>query len=202
MTKIFVDEELGPAARSARLAQAAREGVANLIREGRASPNYRRFVDGQEGAQEATVKPDGVIVYEFSYIAEVIIFALAFLRARSPVASGRFRESFVVSIDGRPIPAAAFNPRSVPLAAEVIIYNSQPYGRKIDVQIVGGKPLRFSVPAGLYADAVRAIRRQFGNAMTAERLYSINHPGQYILRRGKKRGQRVQSPALVISPLG
>lgn len=200
-TRLFVDRELSGPARSAKLAAFARDGVAKLIAEGKAAPTYRRFVDGREGAQESDVKPDGVIQYEFSYIAEAVLFALAFLQARSPVRSGRFRESFVVAVDGRPIPARQFQPRSVPLAAEVIIYNLQPYSRKIDVQTAGGRRLKFSTPAGLFDDCARALRRRFGNTVVGKRLYSVSFPGQYTLRRGEKKGQRVNSPAIVITPL-
>jgi hypothetical protein len=201
VSKLFVERELSGPARSAKLAAFARTGLAELIASGKASPSYRRFVDGREGAQESDVRPDGVILYEFSYIAEAVLFAITFLQGRSPVRSGRFRESFIVAVDGRPIPARQFQPRSVPLTAEVIIYNKQPYSRKVDVQTVGGRRLRFSTPAGLFDDCARAMKRRFGNSFTAKRLYSVAAPGQYVLRRGPKKGRRVDSPAVVITPL-
>lgn len=207
-TKVFVDKELSVEARSARLAAAARAGVADLISTGRASPNYRRFVDGREGAQEETVNGrDGVILYEFSYIAETVAFALAFLRGRSPRSGSAkkdprypnaYRDCFVVAVDGRPIPAASLNPRSIPLNAEIMIYNSQPYSRRVDVQFDGKKSLKFNVPPGLFDDAARAVRARFGNTATAKRLYSVTFPGGYV----RKTGQRTDSPALIITPAG
>ncbi len=202
-TTVFIAAELSPAGRSARLADAARAGLADLIASGRASSSYRRFVDGREGAQESTVQPDGgVILYQFSYIAETVSFALSFLQARSPSRSGRFRNSFVVSVNGRPIPATELQPSSIPLDAEIMIYNAQPYSRKVDVQLVGTHPLRFSAPPGLFDDAARAIRRQFGNTATAKRINSVSVPGQYVRRSGRGAGQRTASPALVITPVG
>jgi hypothetical protein len=206
-TRVFIDQQLSPAARSARLADAAKAGVAELVASGRASPYYRRFVDGQEGAQESSVKPNGgVILYQFSYVAETVAFAIAFLRGRSPVGSGRYRDGFVVSVDGRPIPAAQLQPRSIPLDAEIIIYNPLPYSRKIDVQFAGKRKLRFSVPPNIFDDCARAIRARYGNTATAKRVYSVTFPGQYIRKTGKGRtrgaGSPVQSPAIIITPAG
>lgn len=202
-TRVFVDRELSAAARAARLADYARESVAALIAEGRASRDYTRFVDGREGAPESSVDGNrGVISYLFSYVAEAAVFALSFLRARCPVGTGRYRDSFVVAVNGRPIPAAALNPANIPPGAEICIYNSQPYSRKIDVQMAGKTRLRFSVPPGEFDDAARAVRQRFGNTMDARRVYNLNIPGQYILKRGANAGSPVQSPALILSPLG
>lgn len=211
IAKQMIAAELSPAARSAKLAEFARQGVAGLVASGRASPTYCRFVDGAEGAQESAVRPNGLIEYQFSYIADVVLFALVFLRARSPVgpgapksreAPGPFRDAFMVGVDGRPVPAASFQPRSVPLNAEIIIYNRQPYSRKIDVQLVGRKSLHFSVPPGLFDDCVRAVRRRYGNTVTAKRVYNIEHPGKWMRRRGKLKGQKIQSPAIIIAQRG
>jgi hypothetical protein len=206
-TKVFINRNLAPAAIAGRLADYARKDVARLIAEGRAAPTYRRFVDGVEGAQESAVRPDGEILYQFSYIADVAAFAVAFLRARSPVgpgapksrsAPGPYRDAFMIGVNGRAVPAASFQPRSVPLDAELIIYNRQPYSRKVDVQLVGGKLLKFSVPAGIFDDCARAIRGRFGNRVNAKRVYNVDHPNKYM----RVTGQPVQSPAVVISPVG
>jgi hypothetical protein len=201
-TKVIVDREFSPAARSRALATMAKKGLAELLASGRASKRYRTFVDGREGAAEETVSGDhGVILYSFQYLGEITQFALGFLMRRSPVKSGAFRDSFFISVDGRFIRPAEFQPASVPAGAEIIISNTQPYDRKVDVQLVGGQVLRFSVPAGLYDDAVRALRRQYGNIVTAKRLYNVRFPGQYILRRGKKAGTPVEAPGLLITSL-
>lgn len=195
--RLFADRTLSPAARSALLAAEAKRRLADLIESGRASPGYRRFVDGVEGAREEQAQR--VIVYEFSRTGEAAEYALGFLRGRSPSESGRFRDSFVASVDGsRPIAAASFDPAKVPPGAEVAILNTRPYGRKIDVQVAGGRRLRFSVPEGLYEDAARAVRRRFGNAVSARRVYTLRFPGQYTLRGGKRAGTRVETPALII----
>lgn len=200
----FIDANLSPTARSRILANTARQGVRDLIASGQASPGYDLFVDGHRAQTEDGVRGDGggVIRYQFNYMGAAAAFALSFLQARSPSRSGEFRQSFYVGVDGRFIPASAFSAQSVPGAAEVVIGNTQPQSRRIDVQFVGSKPLHFSVPAGMFDDAVRAVRARFGGAVTARRIYSLRFPGQYVLRRGATRGQPVQSPALVLRQAG
>lgn len=208
--KAFVDANLAPAARSKRLAALAREMRDGLIKSGRASAKYETFVDGRQGAPEDAVRGTGggSILYLFSYQAEAVVFALAFLRERSPAKSGKFRDSFFVSVDGRFIPSGQFSAKSLQPGAEVIIGNTQPYNRKVDVQLVGRKTLHFSTPAGLYDDCARALKRQFRGAIDARRVYSIQFPGQYQLKnlgrykhKPGNRGGKVQSPAIIISTI-
>jgi hypothetical protein len=196
---VFIRQNLSPEARSAALAEVARRGVAELIATGQASPRYRRIVDGVEGAPETAVRPDGVIVYRFDAMAEIVAFALAFLAGRSPVRSGAFRRGFYVGLDGRFVMASAFNAATMGRVSEVVIGNVEPYARMVDVQMAGGQPVRFSVPADMFSDAAGAVRARFGNIITARREYNMTFPGQYLLRAGKRAGKRVQSPALVIS---
>lgn len=203
---VFIAKSLSPAARSAQLARAAEEGTKNLIQAGRASPRYVRRVDGKEGAPASSVRPDGVIVDRFSYLGEAAAFALAFLQGRAPKGSGTYRASFYLGLSssigggGKFVMASQFNPDAVTTdIEEIVIGNTQPYSRKVDVQLIGTKPLKFSVPAGLFEDARSAVRRRFGNFADARRVYTRNFPGQYMLRGGKRPGKPVESPALVIS---
>ena len=214
--KLFTDNTLSPEARSARLARVARAALTDLQSTGRAGPTYRLFVDGQPATTEATVRGDGTgdILYSFSYIADAILFALDFLRARAPVRSGKYAASWYIGVDGRFVPAASFSPDSVPPTAEIVIGNTQPYNRKVDVQRNGTRPLHFSVPPGEYDDCVAALKQRFGNTMTAKRVYDYNFPGKYRLRNHQVRksglragaivrraGDAGQSPAIVINPI-
>lgn len=214
--KVFTDSAFSPAVRSARLASVARGALADLEASGRASPRYRLFVDGQPATTESSVRGDGTgqILYSFSYLAEATTFALDFLQARAPAGSGLYRNSFWVGVNGAFVLAAAFNPDSVPPTAEIVIGNTQPYNRKVDVQMNGAKVLHFSVPPGEYADCVTALKRRFGNTLTAKRVYDMNFPGKYTLHHHQTRqsGRRAgavlrsagsfgQSPAIVINPI-
>jgi hypothetical protein len=204
----FVNEHLSPAARSGTLARLAIEMREGLISEGRASKVYKTFVDGREGAPEKSVRGTGggVILYRFSYAAEAALFAFGFLYARSPNRSGKFRESFYFGVNGRFVSAKQFDPELVPADAEIVIGNTQPYSRRVDVQLVGGHRLRYRTPAGIFDDAARAVKSRVRGAVTAKRVYSIDFPGRYTLRgegRSKSgKGSKVDSPALIISAAG
>lgn len=231
--RVFVDRTLSPAAQSRRLAEVAKAERDRLIAAGRASPKYRRWVDGVEGAPEESVRAadGGRIVYRFSVLPAVCAFALSFLINRSPARSSaplnpatgktaHYRDSFYFGVKtregegGKFVPAASFNPRALtPNVTEIIIGNSLPYSRKVDVQLIGHESLSFSVPPGLFDDAVKAIRARWGDVVEVKRVYTMDFPNQYRLRsrqvwtagkhKGKSRGRegtRVESPALIIRP--
>ena len=199
--EVFLDQDMSPEEMSRHLAAVAKAGVQELISTGRASPIFTRYVDGKKDAPEEAVEPSGTIAYEFEYLGEIVVFALGFLRQRAPVASGRYISSFYVGVGGKFVKAENFRPDIVPPGMEIIIGNTQPYSRKIDVQLVGNQRLRFSEPPNLFLDAAVAVRRRFGNFVSAKRIYTVEFPGQYILRTGRRRGKRVESPALVLAAL-
>lgn len=214
--KAALDAALSPPARSAALARVAKAELAQALRSGRAGESFRVFVDGRPDAPEESVRGDGrgVILYEFSYAAEAAAFALAYLRRRAPELSGAYREGFFVAVDGRMVDARAFDPRRVPPGAELIIGNRLPYNRLVDAQRRGRRAVSYRVPANLYADAVREIRRRFGNSVAAARVRDVAFPGKYRLSRAQVRktgryagrvlraeGSPVESPGLRLTPL-
>jgi hypothetical protein len=220
--RLFIAQHLDPAASALVFAKEARSQVADMVASKAVPPRFRQFVDGREGAAFESVKPGGSIALEFTYNADVLAFALAFLYQRSPTGpmptSGPrlyrrpFRESFWVSINGRYIRPGELNLSSVPDGpADLIIGNVQPYARKVDVQRIGNRVLHFNRPADLYADAARAINAQFGNVVQAKRVYNINFPDKYTIKQTQTRagthgrvkrwaGTPVESPALIINP--
>lgn len=214
--QLFADANLSPQARSARLARVARAALAGLQATGRASHTYRLAVDGRPALDESTVRGDGTgkILYSFSYVAEAVAFALDFLRVRAPVRSGLYARSWYVIAGNRFALASTINLDSLPPTGEIIIGNTQPYNRKVDVQLNGLKPLRFSVPPLEYDDCVAALGQRFGNTLRAERHYDMNFPGKWILKNhqkaltGRRAGRIIrragdagQSPAIVIQPI-
>ncbi|MFC4169604.1 hypothetical protein [Teichococcus aestuarii] len=198
-TEVFISRHASPQEQSRILAETARKGVAELVASRRASPQYDRFVDGIRGAPEVTVRPGGVIAYQFQYMGEIAAFAWAFLRQRAPRKTGTYQDSFWFSVDGRLISPRSFDPAKVEGAKELIIFNRQPYARKVDVQLVGARRLRFSVPAGIMDDAAAAVRRRFGNMVTARRLYTVRFPGAEHAWTGPRAGRLLEYPAVAIS---
>lgn len=208
--RVFADANLSPAALSARLEAVAIEARTEAVASGDAPPRWATFVDGRPADDESGALRS--IEYQYNALPDVVTFALAFLRARSPADSGRYRDSFYIGIDGRFVTGAQVEPESIPHTAEIVIGNTQPYSRKIDIQMNGTRVLHFSVPPGLFDDAVSAVKGRFGNILgTVKRVYDIDFPGKYRLHHhqrrhtGKRAGQIVraagaytQSPALVI----
>lgn len=207
---LFADKTLSPAAQSARLAARAKEELAEVIRSGRASPEYIRYVDGVAGASEERVRPadGGQIVYRFAVLGPVAAFALGFLIGRSPAASERptdgkhgkpthFRDGFYLGIDGRFIKPESFDPKKVSAGVqEIVIGNRVAYSRKLDVQLIGMQRLHYSVPAAIFSDAAEAVRQRFGTICDVRRVYDREFPGKY----DNKFAPKLQSPALLITP--
>jgi len=138
---------------SAELALFAKTELAKVIKSGEGNANYTRFVGGIEGAPEESVDAPGPIIYQFAWWQEVIVSALGLLVANSPKRSGRYANSFVVLASQQVI--HSFD--EIPAGAEVIIFNAQPYTRKIEVGA-----MQMSVPPRHFDRATTALRRKFG----------------------------------------
>jgi hypothetical protein len=214
----YAAANLSAEALSARLAGIARQGVADLIASGQASGSYTTTVDGREGADESTVSPLGVIVHRWNRIGAAATFALAFLRERSPIprpsvkpASNKgdatsYRDSFYFGLDGAYVPAPQFTEDAAAGVRELVIGNWQPFNRKVDVQMAGGRKITFSTDPGLFDDAAKAVRRRFPE-LNAKRVYTMKFTGQHMRGgtgaapgKGGRPSRAVESPALIISP--
>lgn len=190
---------LDPANIKRALAAFAKQELAKVQASGEAPEHYVRAVNGRIGAPEESVEPPGPIVYSFNVLPDVAEYALAFAMERSPVRSGRFKKSWFVMANGRSVA----NLESIPLDAEVILTNDQPYARKIET---GHMTMR--VPPGIVEDTKQAVMRRFGNIVTAQKRF-IPLSGAYTLRRGSQRqgrmdkdrasGRQLLYPALVLA---
>ncbi|MGE0290269.1 MAG: hypothetical protein AB7P16_28640 [Bradyrhizobium sp.] len=199
---------IAPEAVSAELAKLAKTELGRAVSSGAASPIYTRYVNGREGAAEESVEAPGPILYVFSWWKLVINFALEELGKASPRLTGRYQASHVVMVGGRTVDPAS----DIPAEAEVMIINTQPYARKIEVG-----HMRMTVPDGVY-EAVRSkvVRRFGGEAGPVQvRKRMVMLPGGYVLkgrfrrgyksfartklRRDTKAGQPITYPALVMS---
>jgi hypothetical protein len=175
-------EGLSPDEIRKELAEAAHEALEEVIEDGEASENYRRFVNGREGVPEEAVQPPGPIVYEFDYQAEIADYALNWARAASPVQSGRFRDAWFVMVEG-----AQVDPDEVPTGAEITITNDRPYARKIEI---GHQT--FSVPHHITQRLAAAIRGQYGNIVAVRDTF-VDLQGAYVLKGTRRSPQKVDS---------
>lgn len=135
-----------------QLARRARAELSAAIQSGRASPEYRRYVNGRLGVVEEAVKVPGPIVYVFTNWKLVIEATLAELRKRAPRSkSGKFARSWLVLVNGKPV--VSYD--NIPHKAEVAITNAQPYVRKAEAGLVGVPRRR------LFDGTKRAMTRRF-----------------------------------------
>jgi hypothetical protein len=181
---IAFPDDFGPAARSKAFAGFAREALADAQDRNRqvlgSVPPHETFVDGRRGANEDSVKPDGVIVYEFDLVDEVFEWIDAMLVLHSPVKSGRYAKSHVFLADG-----IEADPLKPPPAQEWIFVNTQPYSRKVER---GQSP---QAPDGVYDTVAVLAQRRFGN------LARIRFTYRSLVTGSKSRTDR--QPAITIT---
>lgn len=167
-------------------------------------PRFETFVNGQRDAAEETIRPGGVIFYRGLLLGPAIAFALAEWQRRAPVRSGRYRDTLAVGIsrggvEGTAIAADRFRADAVMAdATEAFLFSPQPYGRRVDVQLDGTRPIRFSVPEGIVSDVAEAVRRRFPG-VNALRLYTVRWPGAQRRKRADGAGTMIHYPGVQIS---
>ncbi|MCX5518452.1 hypothetical protein OSH10_08390 [Kaistia defluvii] len=154
---VMLDETLSPEARSIELAAFARQQLAEAQRINQQAlgvvPPHDTFVDGKAGAAIETVRPDGVVVFEFEMLQDIFAQIGSMLRQASPVRTGRYARSFLFLADGAVVDPGA----AVPPASEYVFVNSVPYARKIEQ---GLSPL---APDGVFHAVAAIASRRFSN---------------------------------------
>lgn len=196
-----VEEFVSPAKAGAAMARYAKRELAKAIAAG-ASPYYETYVGGVKGRPETSVRPPEAIVYEFINWPIVIKSALEELRKRAPRRSGTYAASFLVLANQTPVINGDYS--KIPVDAEVIIFNVQPYTRRIEVGANNSKGKR-------HFDLSRlAVNRRFRGAFRAETRF-LNIAGgvhplvPYILKKSQGRrkdrqaGSPITYPAMVIN---
>lgn len=190
---------LEPAAVAKALAKFARSELSKAIAAG-ASPQYETFVNGRSGAALESVVPPGPIVFLFSNWGLVIGAAIEELKRRAPRKSGRYANSFVVVANQRPVTDL----KTIGADAEVIIFNRQPYTRKLETVQAGAGQRMF--------DTLLSLRRRFKSGFKFESRFLDIRGGvapavPYILKRSAGRrkdraaGQPISYPAILINAL-
>lgn len=126
----------------------ARAGLADYLAAAGSAPDVLIETDGHTSSTEDSVKPFGVIAYRFTYMSEIVIYAMTLARELSPVDSGKFKNSWFAMIN-----FAHVDVMNIPAGATVMITNTQPYLRKIHQ---GSKGFEKYVPPGI----VEKVRQQ------------------------------------------
>lgn len=154
---VIIDGLLSPEAQSAAFAGFAQERLveAQAINTQALGflPPHDQFVDGRKDAPLETVRPNGLIVFEFELLPDIFRWVGDQLVRSSPRKSGRYADSHLFLADGVIVPAGA----PVPKADEYTFVNTQPYARKID------RGLSNQAPDGVYQVVAAMAAGRFGN---------------------------------------
>lgn len=173
-------DSISPENIAAQLAKFARSELSNAIQDGEGSAIYDKYINGREGVEEETVVPPGPILYVFSWWDDIVKYALQYLIERSPEKTGRYKTAWQVMVNGQVVA----DPKTIPISSDVMIINTEPYSRKIDVG-----HMRMSVPPFVVEDARLKVMSIFGNIVMAKRIM-VPLPGGYILKGRFRRGIR------------
>lgn len=199
-------EKFGPeAARKIHIARAQR-GLAEFMARQETKPSYTIEVDGRPASSETQVKPFGVIVYRFSRLREVVVFALAEARRLSPVKSGRYRDAWFVMMNDAQVALDAI-PEN---ARQILLTNDQPYSRKINVGAPGFE--KYASP-GIVEKVRQLILRKYrtlvdvnvefvtlkgGHSLKSDQFRRRNGKRAGSARKDARRGSSLTYPALNI----
>lgn len=126
--------------------------------------SFTRIVDGRVGSAEETVKANGVIVYQYPRLEQVVQFAMETLFDLSPVLSGEYRNAHTLFVNG----AAASDLRGWQPGQEIVITNPLPYARKIES---GKMSMRVSGSDRVYQQALKIVRGRYGNMASVSFTY-------------------------------
>jgi hypothetical protein len=160
---LLLGDDLSPEGRSAALAAFARQANEDALRQNEAAigrrPAVRRVVDGRVGAAEESVKPGGMIAYEYDLVADMLTYIGDLLVAHSPVLTGTYARSFLIMVDGAPHEPGAPLP---PSAQDIVIVNTTPYARKVE-GAPGRPPQSDQAPDGVFQAVAMLATSRFGN---------------------------------------
>ncbi len=190
---IVVDETLSPQARSKAVADFARKELVEALDVNRQALGsftpYEQFVDGRKGASLDSVRPDnGVIVFEFELVADVLKWIHAELVERSPRGpaggAGTYRDEHRLFADGKEIALGA----ELAPAAEWSFVNTVPYARKLEIGTTeSGRAFVIQAEPRLYDHVSAEAARRFKGVVKISYTFRPLVGGYRTKRRGAMR---------------
>jgi hypothetical protein len=214
--KLLVANTISPEAQKQAVASFAQGAIAEADATNRRVlgrlPPRTITVDGRQGAALTDVKPDGgSIIVEYELITDVLVWIGDTLRERSPVQSGKYRDSWTLLADGVEVGQG----EAVPGAETYTFVNEVPYARKIEVGLTkSGRPFVVQVPNRIAERTAKDAASRFGNIAKVRSTF-ISLTNGYRLKndaisrssRGRKRirnrsGTEITYPAIEVSLKG
>lgn len=164
------------------------------------SPDYDQVVDRIRDAPLSSVRPDGVIMFEWIYLQEVARVGFEMLVARGPQLSGAWNKSIAVFVDDVRASIAAITPatRLIEIAPVII------YARRLEIgKRKGGQPFILKAPPHLVEETAIFLRRTYAGVATVKHSF-VQIQGNTGSLRGKARNRanaEMRYPAIQIRPL-
>jgi hypothetical protein len=134
-----------------RLAELAKARLRELEQRQGIHPTLT-IVDGRQGAPEASVRPDGVVVYLIDVASSGARRVLEALRAIAPEDTGEFKRGFITLVDGKEAPLD-----TAPAGASITLLDRAPYSRRLE------KGWSLQAPDGVFEVTAKAMRRRLPN---------------------------------------
>lgn len=175
----------------ALIVRVAKTENARVMGEDPKPGSFKRFVDGQQGAAEETVKANGIIVYQYNRLDVVVRFALAALFEKSPVLSGEYRHSHTIFLNG----SAVQNLQSYKPGDQIAISNLKKYSRKIEI---GKMTMRVPGTDHVYMQAEQLTRKEHGRIARIEFTYR-GFVGSGVVGGRAGNESKLRYPTLIIS---
>lgn len=193
--ELLVAKHLSPEARSHIVANAARKILAEAQSRNRhaigADLDYKQIVDGKIGAPLVSVNVEhGRIVFEFDLVLPCLRWIDDILANRSPVLTGRYRDSHVLLADGVEVDAA----KPPPIAGRYVFTNITPYARKIE------RGLSRKAPHGVYQAIAAMAANRFGNVASIKFSYASLYVPEDRSKRSRAGERDSRNPAIVVIP--
>jgi hypothetical protein len=183
----FVEQTLGPQARSDKIAAGARQIIAKADETNRQALGYvppkKITVNGREDPSLSNIVPpdQGTIIDEYDLVEGVLAWIMMTLRERSPVVSGEYRDSHKLFADDVEI-----NADKPPPASQYTIFNLTPYARRLEIgKTKSGRDFLISVPNEIYKRTWKDAVARFGNVAKITTGFA-SVPNSYRLKLDQK----------------
>jgi hypothetical protein len=153
---LVIQRTMSPEAQTARVAQVAREQLAEAQEINRQSigriPPHESFVNGTRSDRFEDVQPGRSILSRFDIIADLFVWIDEQLIIHSPVLTEAYAKSHTFYADG-----TEADPARPPEASEFVFLSALPYSRKIE------RGLSKQAPSEVYEAVTVLAQRRFGN---------------------------------------
>lgn len=163
-------------------------------------PAYEQIVNRVRNAALETVRPNGVIVFEWSYLREIASEAVRLLTERGPELAGDWKKSITVFVDDTAAPLTAINAMTKLVEVSPVIVYARRLERGLDKK---GGPFVVNAPMHLVHDTANHLRAFYRNVANIKPTYVQMEANTAGLRgRARARAQAdMRYPAIEIRAL-